>query len=165
MIANRYDGQVPGQRSAPGVAFLLAQVGAAATNRFAAALVEHDLTPPLAGVLRILTTESGLSQQALSERLGAAPSRVVGYLDDLEARGWIVRGRNAGDRRVNEVALTDAGNQAFLLVAGVGRRHEETVTAALTGPERVELGRLLAKVAEAQGLTVGVHPGYRGYRG
>jgi hypothetical protein len=43
----------------------------------------------------------------------------------------------------------------------VGAEHEADITAPLTRAERAELGRLLGKLADAHGLTPGVHPGYR----
>ena len=88
---------------------------------------------------------------------------MVGYLDDLESPGLDHRLANASDRRINEVSLTPAGEKAFLLIAGVGRRHEKAMTADLTDAERAELLRLLEKVADGQGLTAGVHPGYRSW--
>jgi DNA-binding MarR family transcriptional regulator len=72
-----------------GIAFLLTQLGTQAASEFAQALAEHDLTPPYAGIMRILQLEPGVSQQQLADRLRTAPSRVVGYVDDLEERGWI----------------------------------------------------------------------------
>ena len=145
----------------PGVAFLLTQLGAHAAERFALALGEHDLTPPLAGIMRLLRATPGLSQQQLADRLGVAPSRIVGYLDDLEGRGWISRTRDNEDRRVNVLTLTAQGRKAFAVLAATARGHEAAITAGLTPTERETLLGLLVKVADHQQLTPGVHPGYR----
>jgi DNA-binding MarR family transcriptional regulator len=145
----------------PGIAFLLAQLGAHAADEFARSLAPLELTPGLAGVLRLLRVEPGLSQQDLARRLGLVPSRVVALVDDLEQRGWIQRARDTGDRRVNVLTLTDAGNQAFAKVAAVARAHEARITAGLTDAERDRLRALLAALAERRELTPGVHPGYR----
>lgn len=144
-----------------GVAFLLAQLGSHAAEQFAHALAEHDLTPPLAGVLRLLHSEPGLSQQRLAERLGTAPSRVVGYVDDLESRGWISRTRDPVDRRVNVLTLTVAGQQAFDTLAALGSDHEQRITGVLDEAEHATLRELLGKLAAAHQLAPGVHPGYR----
>lgn len=140
---------------------MLAQLGAHAGQRFATALAGHDLTPPLAGILRLLRAQPGLSQQQLAEILGTAPSRVVSYVDELESRGWVERTRDAVDRRVNVITLTAAGREAFTSIAMVGREHERRITAGLDERERAELLALLTKVAAHQQLTPGVHPGYR----
>lgn len=145
----------------PGVAFLLTQLGTHAAERFALVLSEHDLTPPLAGIMRLLRTNPRLSQQQLADRLGVAASRIVGYVDDLESRGWISRTRDSEDRRVNVLTLTAQGQQAFTALAAVSRAHEATITAGLTPAERETLLELLSEVADRQQLTPGVHPGYR----
>jgi DNA-binding MarR family transcriptional regulator len=147
-----------------GVAFLLAQLGADAGQEFAAALGEHQLTPPLVGILRVLRLEPGLSQQELAGKLGMVPSRVVAYVDDLEARGWITRARDADDRRVNVLTVTNAGGEAFATVAAIARDHEAKVTAGLTKSERATLLELLGRLVELRGLTPGVHPGFRTLR-
>ncbi len=151
----------PSPPRAGGIAFLLAQLGAHAGQAFADALVAHDLTPPLAGIMRLLRTRPGLSQQQLDEELGTAPSRIVSYVDELEGRGWITRARDAVDRRVNVITLTDAGRAAFATIATVGREHERRLTSGLDERERAELLALLTKLAGQLELTPGVHPGYR----
>ena len=74
----------PPPEPAAGLAFLLSQVGAHAAARFAERLGPMDLTPAHAGILRAIERADGLSQQALGERLGVFPSRLVGMLDELE---------------------------------------------------------------------------------
>jgi DNA-binding MarR family transcriptional regulator len=144
-----------------GVAFMLAQLGSYAAEQFASRLAEHDLTPPLAGILRMLRVEPGLSQQQLAERLGAAPSRIVSYLDDLEARGWLVRTRDSADRRINVLTLTAAGNDAVNSLFAIGKSHERRITASLDEKEHAALLALLSKLAASAHLAPGVHPGFR----
>ena len=43
----------------------------------------------------------------------------------------------------------------------MAREHQDALLAALSNEERAALGSLLLKVADQQGLTRGVHPGYR----
>ena len=50
-------------------AFLLAQLGAHAASQFAERLGVLDLTPPDAGILRLLRIAAGLSQQELAAKL------------------------------------------------------------------------------------------------
>lgn len=51
--------------STAGVAFLLCQVGAYASARFAECLVPLDLVAPHVGILQVVKRADGLSQQAL----------------------------------------------------------------------------------------------------
>lgn len=154
----------PPGRPPVGVAFLLSQLGAHAGAQFAAALAEIGLAPPVAGILRILKVTPGLSQQELAGLLGLPPSRLVAIVDDLEERGWLVRERGTTDRRVNRLALTDAGRAAFVEVAKVARAHESRTTAALSSSETATLRDLLSRLAAQQGLAEGVHPGYGSMR-
>src|SRR4051812_50024056 len=79
-------------------------------------------------MLRVLRGEPGLSQQELAGKLGMVPSRVVVYVDDLEARGWVTRAR-AADRRGNKLTVTHARARAVAVVAGIARGHEAKNTA------------------------------------
>lgn len=140
---------------------MLTQLGADAGIAFARALDEHGLVPPLAGVMRLLHSQPGLNQQQVADVLGTPASRVVGFLDDLAARGWITRTRDDTDRRVNVLQLTPAGAKAWELIAAIAQRHEKSFTEGLTEAERSKLRELLSKLVAARGLTPGVHPGYR----
>lgn len=150
----------PSDQVPVGVAFLLTQLGTVAAQAFAQAVADHGLTPPLAGVLRMVRTQPGLSQLELARRLGIAPSRLVAHLDELESRGWVGRERSSQDRRVNVLVLTPAGQKAFAALGRTARAHELSFTAALTDAERDRLRTLLARLADAHGLAPGVHPGY-----
>jgi DNA-binding MarR family transcriptional regulator len=144
-----------------GPAFLLAQLGAHAAERFAERLREHDLTPALVGILRLLKDMAGQSQQALAERLGMLPSRLVPLVDELEQRGLVRRERSRTDRRVNALQLTTEGTALLRTVTAVVRAHEASLLAAIDAGERATLTDLLTRISDQQGLTRGVHPGYR----
>jgi DNA-binding MarR family transcriptional regulator len=142
-------------------AFLLSQVGAHSSARFAERLEPLGLKPAHSGVLRVVAQADGLSQQALGERLGVFPSRLVGMLDELEGRGLVERRDNPADRRSYAIFLTDAGRAALDQIRRVGEEHQDALCAALSESERAQLAGLLARIAAEQGLTPGVHPGFR----
>lgn len=147
-----------------GSAFLLAQLGAHAAGRFAERVAELDLTPAESGLIRAVALEPGRSQQALARQLGAPATRLVALVDGLEARGVLERRRNPDDRRLYALHLTPAGGRLLRRIAEVATAHEGDMTATLTDAEREVLRDLLSRIAEAQGLTPGVHPGYRRLR-
>ncbi|WP_433476878.1 MarR family winged helix-turn-helix transcriptional regulator [Spirillospora sp. CA-142024] len=144
-----------------GVAFLLAQLGAHAAGRFAERIAELDLTPPQAGLLRMLAGAPGRSQRELADSLGMPPSRFVPFADELEERGLIERRRNPGDRRLYALYLTEKGFTVLGGLAEAGAAHEKEMTEALSEDEHRRLKTLLERVAEQQGLGMGVHPGFR----
>jgi len=144
-----------------GSAFLLTQIGTHAAQEFAARVAELDLTPPQAGLLRAIALGPGRSQQALARHLGTPATRLVALVDGLEQRGLVERRRNADDRRLYAVHLTDAGRRFMRQLARVAGEHDDAVLDGLDADERAQLHALLTRVAQARGLTAGVHPGYR----
>jgi DNA-binding MarR family transcriptional regulator len=143
-------------------AFLLAQIGAHAASRFAERLVVLQLSPPDTGILRLLRMSAGISQQELSARLQIHPSRLVAILDNLEKRHLLERKPNPDDRRLYSLHLTKDGVEILERIGKVAREHQDALLAALDSDERSSLAALLEKIADEQGLTPGVHPGYRG---
>ena len=143
------------------VAFLLSQLGHRSASVFADLIASIDLTPPHAGILRVIAAEPGRSQQALSGQLDLLPSRVVAYVDELEDLGYVERRRNPDDRRLHALYLTPSGKKALSKIGELGRQHERLMTAGLDTEQRDTLRQLLAAIAERQGLTPHVHPGYR----
>ena len=143
------------------MAFLLSQLGHRSASVFADLIASIDLTPPHAGILRAIAAESGRSQQALSGQLGLLPSRVVAYVDELEDRGYVERRRNPDDRRLHALYLTASGKKVMTKIGELGRQHNRLLTAGLDAQQRDTLHQLLATIAEQQGLTPHVHPGYR----
>src|SRR6516162_7918614 len=79
--------------------FLIAQVGAHAASQFAKRLRKLKLAPQHAGILRILNSTPGITQQRLAATLEMVPSRLVVLIDDMEKRGLIERRENLRDRR------------------------------------------------------------------
>ncbi|RKE20894.1 MarR family winged helix-turn-helix transcriptional regulator [Streptomyces sp. TLI_171] len=148
-------------RPGGGSAFLLAQLGAHAAERFAERIAALDLTPAQAGLLRLLVQTPGRSQRELSDALGMPPSRFVPFADGLEQRGLIERRRNPEDRRLYALHLTEDGLALLGRLRETALAHEQDVTQALTPEEHARLTALLARIAAQQGLTPGVHPGYR----
>jgi len=148
-------------KNSGGPAFLLAQVGAHAAAKFAERLAPLKLTPADAGILRLLKLSPGINQQDLSAKLAIHPSRLVGVLDVLEKRSLIERRANAEDRRQYSLHITERGNTLMQDLRRVAHEHQEQLLSALAEQERELLGDLLRRIAQHQGLTPGVHPGYR----
>ncbi len=141
--------------------FLLSQLGAFASSLFAELVKPVGLTPATAGALRILARNPGLSQRALADRLGAAPSRVVVLVDALESAGLVSRTRDPEDRRHHRLDLTDAGRAVLRGLREAAERQNAQLLAPLDPEERDALTALLSRLAAAHGLDPEVHRGYR----
>jgi DNA-binding MarR family transcriptional regulator len=148
-------------RRPTGAAFLLTQVGSHAASRFGQRIASIGLTPPDAGVLGKISSHPGISQQALATHLSVVPSRMVALIDRLEEKGIVERKRSSGDRRNYELSLTDHGRHVMVEISRIAHEHELSFCAALSPKERAQLSNLCRRIAEQQGLTPGVHPGYR----
>jgi DNA-binding MarR family transcriptional regulator len=142
-------------------AFLLAQLGAHAANQFTERLAILQLTPADTGILRLLRIAPGISQQELSDRLRIHPSRLVAILDNLGRRQLVERKPNPQDRRLYSLHLTKDGGEILERIGKVAREHQDALLAALSADDRKKLADLLQRVADQQGLTRGVHPGYQ----
>ena len=110
-------------------------------------LAELDLTIALADALWQLDPELGpLSRRKLAERLHCDPSNVTFLVRRLEQRQLVERARVEADRRVNALALTDAGvdvrNRLIATLAG------SPLFARLTRAEQRELAHLLTRCAD-----------------
>jgi DNA-binding MarR family transcriptional regulator len=143
------------------IAFLLAQIGAHAASKFAERIAKLRLSPSHAGVMRILSQSEGISQRELCAMLSMVPSRLVVLLDELQAKEIIERRDDPSDRRSYSLYLTEKGKALLESVRKIAREHNESVCEGLNAAERKTLGELLARVAKLQGLTPGVHPGYK----
>ncbi|MFV8836006.1 MarR family transcriptional regulator [Aquisalimonas sp.] len=76
-------------------------------------------------LLNVWRSGEGLTQKALTERLGVEGPSVVGLLDRLAADGWIERLVCSDDRRVRRIYLTDKARSTVEEI--------ETVAAELRG--------------------------------
>ena len=148
----------PAARSS--AAFLLAQVGAHAAAQFGARLAELKLAPAQAGILRILGSRPAITQQALANALKVVPSRLVALVDELETRGLVERRANPEDRRSHAMHLSEQGRSTLEAVGRIAREHQQALLAALSEDQQLQLAALLQRIADQEGLTPGVHPGY-----
>jgi DNA-binding MarR family transcriptional regulator len=86
------------------------------------------------------------SQSGLSDRTGIYRSDLVATINDLTARGLVVRAPDPADRRRNAITLTDEGrrhlNRLDLLIADA----EAEFLAPLSQADRADLTRILALV-------------------
>ena len=145
-------------------AFLLAQVGEHAAMKFGERLRKLKLAPHQAGILRILAMTPAITQQSLAKTLGIVPSRLVALIDEMESAGLVERRADRDDRRRYALHLTDKGWSMLETIGRVAREHGQELLSALSAEEQRQMASMLQRIADEQGLTHGVHPGYRRLR-
>ena len=143
------------------VPFLLSQLGAHVSVTFGDRLEPLGLKKYHAGILNILASHAGITQQALADLLGVFPSRIVGLLDEMTKMKLIERRRSPSDRRTYALHLTKVGHETWNKIAKLSVVIQDELCTALENGERELLVDLLTRIATQQKITPGVHPGYR----
>lgn len=152
-------GAVSDERGPRGIAFLLVQLGFHGARLFAERLEPLGLEPRQYGMLARLAWNEGSSQQAIGELMGLHPTRMVFLVDELEKLGLAERRRNPADRRSYALYLTDRGREVLNEAQDAVAAHELSFGTSLSAHERRQLGDLLRRVADEQGLSRQSLPG------
>ena len=126
--------------------YLLARVGSESRRRFVEALARQDLTLAAYSVLMILGSAGATTQRQLADAVGVDPRNLVPILDDLQARGLVVRDEHPADRRRHAVRLTAAGKAKLARLGEVGAAAELDLLEPLNPAERKQLRALLRKL-------------------
>jgi len=111
----------------------------ALARNFAEVLKPASLSPTQYNALRILrgAGREGLACKEIGERMVARDPDITRLLDRMEKRGLVTRSREARDRRVITIRITDAGLQILKdLDASVDRMH--TLMLGHMGEKRLE---------------------------
>jgi len=141
------------------VGFLISQLGFFSSKGFVAALEPLGIGPREFLLMRFVASAEGQSQQALAERLGVPPSRMVAMVDHLEEGGLVERRPDPGDRRVRGLHLTRKGRGVLDKAGAIAIDYETRLCAGINRDEREQLIDLLQKLQESQTHLRGVHPG------
>ena len=97
-------------------------------------------------VLMMLRENPGLTQRALTERLGVQPGSASEVVGKLEAAGLLERETSAEDRRTAVLHLTGAGAQAADMALSQRAERHERMFSCLSEEEKQTLLTLLERV-------------------
>jgi DNA-binding MarR family transcriptional regulator len=142
----------PRAGSLPLSGMLLVKLGRAVERRFNDALKPSQLTPRHLQVLGELR-QGPMSQQALADRVGVDPTKLVGLLNDLEGRQLVLRRRDPVDRRRHIVENSREGEARVDAALAAAAAAEDELLAALDGEQCARLRELLVLAAESSGLS------------
>ncbi|MFH2055366.1 MAG: MarR family winged helix-turn-helix transcriptional regulator [bacterium] len=76
-------------------------------------LRQCGVTGPQLSLMRIVESNSGLTQSALASRLSLSSATVTGIVDRLERQGLVERSRNGVDRRQITVGISELGQKVL----------------------------------------------------
>ena len=124
-------------------------VNAALEQRWVAALADYGLRPGAFTCMALISANPGCSQVAIAREGGLEKTALVATVDDLEARGYAIRQRDAGDRRRNSLFLTEAGEALLREMAALPGASDQAIHAALDAGEVEILLGLLTRLHRA----------------
>jgi MarR family transcriptional regulator for hemolysin len=99
-------------------------------------------------VLLALKTGAHRTQGELAEAVGVRQPTLTHHLDGMERAGLVRRDRDPGNRRVQQVAVTELGEHLFLRLRRAAASFDGRLRAGLGDPDLAELRRLLTQLVE-----------------
>lgn len=114
----------------------------------------HDATPVQFAILNALMDDPGEDQITLSNRVAFDPATLGSVIGRIEAKGWVTRKADPGDKRRKLLWITQEGEQVALGMKRAVSKAQQRIVAPLDADERVQLSALLTKlVSSHEGLT------------
>src|SRR5215472_5263874 len=129
----------------------LSQAARTVERAFDQALAEAGGTLPVWLVLLNLKIHRPANQRDLAEAVGVREATLTHHLNAMDARGLITRSRDAANRRVQVVTLTEAGEAAFLRLREAATAFDTRLRTGLTAADLAALDTLLARLAANAG--------------
>jgi MarR family transcriptional regulator, transcriptional regulator for hemolysin len=131
----------------------LSQVTRTVSRAFEAALEEAGGSLPVWLVLLNMKIRAPASQRELAEAVGIREATLTHHLNAMDRDGLITRTRDAANRRVHVVELTDAGQAAFTRLQQVAIAFDARLRAGLADADLDSLRALLGRLAANAGRT------------
>ena len=88
------------------------------------------------------------NQRELAEAVGVREATLTHHLNSMDAEGLITRQRDASNRRIHVVRLTDVGEETFLRLRTAAMSFDERLGAGITEKEAAHLGRVLDRLVQ-----------------
>jgi MarR family transcriptional regulator for hemolysin len=130
------------------VTLLVARHAKELTRAFDEALTAAGGSVPTWLVLLALTEHEHRTQGELAAEVGVRQPTLTHHLDTMERAGFVTRVREPGNRRSQQVVVTESGRQLFLRLRRAAGAFDGRVRAGLADSEIAEVRRVLAQLVE-----------------
>ncbi len=140
------------------VGLRLTQTARAVERAFDEALGAAGGTLPVWLILLNLKIRKPANQRELADAVGVREATLTHHLNAMDARGLVTRTREASNRRVQVVALTEAGEAAFLRLREAAIAFDARLRAGLADADLETLGTLLGRLAANVGAEEAAPP-------
>ena len=149
----------PPRPNRPPIGLSLARTAKAVSRAFDDALAEAGGSLPVWLVLLSLKTRRLGNQRELAEAVGIQGATLTHHLNAMEADGLLSRRRDAANRRVHVVELTEVGEALFRRLAAAAAAHDRRLCAGVDDDELAALERLLGRLRSNVAAEAGPAPG------
>ncbi len=147
-----YHGQVSRPSLLPPIGLRLTRTARVVSNAFERAMAEAGGSASAWQVLLLVRSQQWGTQSRMADAMGISGATLTHHLNALEQQGLVHRWRDAGNRRGQQVALTEAGEELFARLRQVAATHDRRLRSHLTDEETAQLAELLEK------LQAGIEP-------
>jgi MarR family transcriptional regulator for hemolysin len=130
------------------IGLLVTRTAKTLSRAFDDALAAAGGSTPTWLVLLALKSGTHRTQGELAEAVGVRQPTLTHHLDAMDRAGFVTREREPGNRRVQRVTLTEAGEQLFLRLRRAAASFDGRLRAGLGDTEVAELRRTLAQLTE-----------------
>jgi MarR family transcriptional regulator, transcriptional regulator for hemolysin len=125
----------------------LTQASRAVERAFDEALGEAGGTLPVWLILLNLKIRRPANQRELAEAVGVREATLTHHLNGMDAHGLVTRTREASNRRVQVVAITEAGEAAFVRLREAAMAFDAKLRKGLADTDLETLSTLLGQLA------------------
>ena len=125
----------------------LAQTARAVERAFDEALAAAGGTLPVWLILLNLKVRKPDNQRELAEAVGVREATLTHHLNAMDTRGLITRTRDTANRRVQVVALTEAGEATFVRLRETAMAFDARLRTGLAAPDLATLETLLTRLS------------------
>jgi DNA-binding MarR family transcriptional regulator len=109
---------------------------------------EYSITGPQVICLRTVHEDGPMTATALAKLVHLSSSTVVGIIDRLEQRAWVVRERSTKDRRQILIHVTDEGRDLLMRVPSPLQERLASGLSRLPEKEQVQLATSIERIVE-----------------
>ncbi len=139
----------------PPIGLQLASAARVVSRAFDEALAEAGGSLPVWLVLLNLKIRRPANQRELAEAVGVREATLTHHLNAMDGTGLITRRRDAANRRIHVVELTEAGEEAFRRLRGAAVAFDRRLRAGVTETELAGFRGVLDRLARNAGANDG----------
>jgi MarR family transcriptional regulator, transcriptional regulator for hemolysin len=130
-------------RLVPPIGLRLSRAARVVTQAFERSMLEAGGSIATWQVLLLVRSKQWGTQTEMAAAMGVTGATLTHHLNALEDQGLVRRWREASNRRVQQVELTDAGEAMFERLRHVAARHDQRLRSQLSEAQTTELAELL----------------------